>query len=167
MSGDMSIEEMRPEDWESVARIYREGIETGNATFETSVPSYEHWVSAHLRGFSLVARKDGDVLGWVSLSPVSSRCVYSGVAEVSLYVSEKHRGMGVGSALMKAIIVLSESKGIWTLQGGTFPENNASLVLQKKFGFREVGRRERLGKMSGHWRDVVLTERRSSRAGSD
>lgn len=167
MSLELMIEEMRPEDWESVSRIYKEGIETGNSTFEQKVPSYEDWTSSHLQGFSLVARRGGSVLGWVALSPVSGRCVYRGVAEVSLYVGEKYRGVGVGSALMKALIELSESKGIWTLQGGTFPENKASLSLQKKHGFREVGTRERLGNMNGRWRDVVLTERRSDKVGVD
>ncbi|BAI62083.1 GCN5-related N-acetyltransferase family protein [Methanocella paludicola SANAE] len=167
MPGELMIDEMRPEDWESVARIYGEGIDTGNSTFEQSVPTYERWISAHLEGFSIVARENGEVLGWAALSPVSARQVYRGVAELSLYVGEKHRGKGVGSALMGAMIELSEKKGIWTLQGGTFPENTASLALQKKFGFREVGTRERLGRMSGRWRDVVLTERRSSISGSD
>ncbi|HTX44501.1 MAG TPA: GNAT family N-acetyltransferase [Methanocella sp.] len=167
MTGVLTIEEMRPEDWESVSRIYREGIGTGVATFEQSVPSYENWASAHIPGFSLVARKGGEVIGWAALSPVSSRCVYRGVAEVSLYVGEKYRGMGVGGSLMEALIELTESSGIWTLQGGTFPENKASLALQEKYGFRVVGMREKLGKMDGRWRDVVLTERRSKRAGID
>jgi L-amino acid N-acyltransferase YncA len=165
MSGEITIDAMRPEDWESVARIYREGIETKNATFEQNVPSYEHWTSAHLPGFSLVARSNGGVLGWAALSPVSSRYVYRGVAEVSLYVGEKNRGMGVGSMLMEKLVELSESKGIWTLQGVSFPENAASMALQKKYGFRMVGTRERLGQMDGRWRDVVLTERRSRKAG--
>ncbi len=167
MPDKLLIDGMRPEDWESVARIYREGIDTGNSTFEQSVLTYERWTAAHLEGFSLVARQDGEVLGWAALSPVSARQVYRGVAELSLYVGEKHRGKGVGSVLMRAIIELSEKKGIWTLQGGTFPENTASLALQKKFGFREVGTRERLGRMNGRWRDVILTERRSSIAGRD
>ncbi len=167
MPDELRIDAMRPEDWGSVARIYREGIATGNSTFEQSVPTYERWATAHIEGLSIVARKDSEVLGWAALSPVSSRQVYRGVAELSLYVGEKHRGKGVGSALMRAMIELSERRGIWTLQGGTFPENTASLALQKKFGFREVGTRERLGRMSGRWRDVVLTERRSSTAGKD
>jgi phosphinothricin acetyltransferase len=167
MPDELRIDDMRPADWESVARIYREGIDTGNSTFEQSVPTFERWTAARLEGFSIVARKDGEVLGWAALSPVSSRQVYRGVAELSLYVGEKYRGKGVGSALMISIIELSEKKGIWTLQGGTFPENTVSLMLQKKFGFREVGTRERLGRMNGRWRDVVLTERRSSIAGCD
>lgn len=143
MPGELMIDEMRPEDWESVARIYGEGIDTGNSTFEQSVPTYERWISAHLEGFSIVAREDGEVLGWAALSPVSARQVYRGVAELSLYVGEKHRGKGVGSVLMRAMIELSEKKGIWTLQGGTFPENRASLALQKKIrvqGSRHQGK---------------------------
>jgi L-amino acid N-acyltransferase YncA len=163
----MKIVEMQPGDWESVSRIYGEGIATGNATFEQQVPAFKAWSSAHIPGCSLVARKDGAVLGWAALSPVSSRCVYKGVAEVSLYVGEKHRGTGTGSSLMKALIELSESQDIWTLQAGIFPENAASISLHRKFGFREVGVREKLGKMNGRWRDVVLMERRSGRAGID
>jgi L-amino acid N-acyltransferase YncA len=163
----LAIEEMKPEDWESVSRIYREGIETGNATFETSVPPYEELLSAHMPGYSLVARSGGAVAGWAALSPASKRYVYRGVAEVSIYVGEGYRGMGVGSTLMEALIKLAESGGIWTLQGGTFPENKASLALQEKYGFRVVGTREKLGKMDGNWRDVVLTERRSDKAGID
>ena len=165
MPHDLTIERMKPEDWISVARIYREGIDTKEATFEQSVPSYEYWASAHLSDFSLVAKNNGDILGWVALSPESSRRVYRGVAEVSLYVGEKYRGLGVGSALMEAIIDMSEQKGIWTLQGVSFPENTASMALQKRFGFRMVGTREKLGCQEGRWRDVVLTERRSHKAG--
>lgn len=167
MAGNVVIDEMQPEDWDSVSRIYREGIDTGNATFEQTVPSYEQWSSAHLPGFSLVARMDGAVAGWAALSRVSGRYVYRGVAEVSLYVGEKHRGKGIGSLLMKSLIELSERGGIWTLQGGTFPENLASAALQQKHGFRIVGTRKKLGKMNGRWRDVVLTERRSDKAGID
>lgn len=156
---------MGPEDWDSVARIYGEGIRTGDATFETGIPSYDSWAEAHLPGFSLVAREGGAVVGWAALSPVSSRHVYRGVAEVSLYVGEGHRGMGIGSLLMEALVRLSEENGIWTLQGVVFPENGASRALQVKYGFREVGIRERIGKAGGRWRDVVLMERRSGKAG--
>lgn len=165
MLDELCIEPMQPGDWEQVSRIYAEGIATGNATFEQSVPPYGEWESAHMPGFSLVARRDGEVVGWAALSPTSRRHVYRGVAEISLYVGEKSRSRGVGSALMATLIELSEAREIWTLQSVTFPENSASMALQRKFGFREVGRRERLGKMDGHWRDVVLLERRSRTAG--
>ncbi len=163
----LAIEEMRPEDWESVSRIYLEGIETCDATFETSVPAYDVWHLNHIAGYSLVARKDGILAGWVALSPISQRYVYRGVAEVSIYIGEGYRDMGVGSALMEALIGLSESRGIWTLQAVIFPENKASMAITKKFGFREVGVRERLGKRDGRWRNVVLLERRSEKAGID
>ncbi|HWC65672.1 MAG TPA: GNAT family N-acetyltransferase, partial [Thermoanaerobaculia bacterium] len=138
----------------------------GNATFETSAPSWEKWDAKHLPFGRLVGRVDGAIAGWVALSRVSERCVYSGVAEVSVYVARSARGKGVGRALLEAVIAESERAGIWTLQSGTFPENAASIALQKSCGFREVGRRERLGRMNGRWRDVVMLERRSSVAGS-
>lgn len=166
------IDDMRPEDWKQVRSIYHEGINTGNSTFETDAPDWDKWDSAHLRKPRLVIRADDMVLAWVALSPISSRCVYSGVAEVSLYVAARCRGQGVGSALLAALIESSERAGIWTLQGGIFPENTASLHLVKKHGFREIGRREKVGKMThgllnGTWRDVVLVERRSKVAGVD
>jgi phosphinothricin acetyltransferase len=130
-------------------------------------PADDGFDRQYFGGLVVVARKGGNVLGWAALSPVSSRCVYRGVAEVSLYVGKDHRGMGIGSALLGALVELSEEQGIWTLQGGTFPENGASLALQKKFGFRIVGTREKLGRMDGRWRDVVLTERRSPKIGVD
>jgi len=164
------IDKMLPDDWEQVCRIYQEGIATGHATFETEAPDWERWNTAHLLDCRLVA-KDGDtVIGWAALSPVSGRRVYSGVVEVSLYVRVAKRHQGVGSALMAALIGASERAGIWTLQSGIFPENKASLTLVKKYGFREVGRRERLGKMTygslaGIWRNVILLERRSESVG--
>jgi len=150
-----------PTDWQEVARIYREGIETGNATFETEVPSWEEWDAAHLRDHRLVAVRDGAVVGWIALVPVSPRECYAGVAEVSAYVGEEARGEGVGSALLTAVIDSSERAGIWTLQTGVFPENDVSLRLLQRFGFRVVGTRERIGRLHGVWRDVVLVERRS------
>ena len=157
---------MTVDDWESVHNIYEEGIATGNATFEKSPPEYEVWDRGHLRTCRLVAREDGAVVGWAALSPVSSRCVYGGVAEVSVYVAEKARGRGVGLALMRALVEESEKAGIWTLQAGIFPENAASIDVHGKVGFRIVGLRERLGAMNGRWRDVVLMERRSAVVGS-
>jgi phosphinothricin acetyltransferase len=140
-------------------------LATGNATFETEVPEWEKWDNNHLRDCRLVARAKGQVVGWIALSPVSNRCVYSGVAEVSLYVKASVRGQGIGKALLRAVIKESEYAGIWTLQGGSFPENIASIALQKSCGFREVGRRERIGQMDGVWRDVILMERRSKVVG--
>jgi Sortase and related acyltransferases len=165
------INKMTPDDWEQVRNIYQEGIATGHATFEREAPDWERWNTTHLPEARLVVR-DGDIImGWAILSPVSSRFVYSGVAEVSLYVSTAKRHQGVGSALMATIIGASEKSGIWTLQAGIFPENKASLALVKKHGFHEVGRRERLGKMTygelaGIWRDVILVERRSKTVGA-
>jgi L-amino acid N-acyltransferase YncA len=157
---------MRPEDWPAVLAIYLEGIATGHATFEQSAPEWDKWDAGHLAAARIVARSDnGDVLGWAALSPVSSRCVYAGVAEVSVYVAESARGRGVGRALLERLIDDSEANGIWTLQAGIFPENIASFSLHQSAGFRIVGNRERLGQMNGRWRDVVLLERRSEVAG--
>jgi phosphinothricin acetyltransferase len=165
---DHTIDIMRDDDWEQVRAIYLEGIATGDATFETDAPSWEKWDAKHLRECRLVARRgDGRVVGWAALSPVSDRCVYAGVAEVSVYVGADGRGKGTGRALLKALVEASERCGIWTLQAGVFPENIASTRLHLKCGFREVGRRERLGHMNGAWRDVMLLERRSKRVGVD
>ena len=156
---------MGPGDWEAVAQIYREGIAGGEATFETTTPSWESWNAAHLPFTRLVARDETGVLGWAALSPVSRRAAYAGVAEVSVYVAEKNRGRGVGSALLERLISESETNGIWTLQAVVFPGNAATLALHKGCGFREVGRRERIGKLHGEWRDTVLLERRSIEVG--
>ena len=166
------IDPMRTEDWEQVRSIYLQGISTGHSTFEAGAPNWDKWDSGHLPDHRLVARVDNGIVGWAALSPVSDRCVYSGVAELSLYVGAKHRGKGIGSALLAAVIESSEKAGIWTLQGGIFPENEASLRLVTKHGFREIGRRQKLGKMThgdlaGTWRDVILVERRSGVAGAD
>jgi phosphinothricin acetyltransferase len=152
---------MRREDWDAVARILAEGIATGQATFETEVPAWEAWDRSHLPAHRLVAAEDGRVLGWAALAPVSPRPVYAGVAEVSVYVAADARGRGVGAALLDALVRSSEHVGIWTLQAGIFPENDASLRLHRSAGFRVVGRRERLGRLHGTWRDVLLVERRS------
>ncbi|MBX6313684.1 MAG: N-acetyltransferase [Isosphaeraceae bacterium] len=163
----LTIDAMVPADWEAVRAIYGEGIASGNATFETAVPSWEQWDGAHLRAGRLVARSAGRVVGWAALSPVSARPVYAGVAEVSLYVAAASRGQGVGTALLRALIEASEQAGIWTLQGSIFPENTASLALVQASGFREVGRRERIGQRDGVWRDTILVERRSQVVGLD
>jgi phosphinothricin acetyltransferase len=158
---DFEIEEMKSSDWDQVSLIYKMGIETDNATFEKSIPSWDSWVLNHLPGCNIVARSGNKILGWAALSPTSKRKVYSGVMEVSVYVSEECWGKGIGLALLKKLIDLSEEKGIWTLQAGIFPENEVSINLHKKCGFRTIGTRERIGKMDGGWRDVVLMERRS------
>lgn len=162
---NFTIEKMKDEDWPVVKEIYQEGIDTGNATFEAEASGWKQWNESHLRECRLVAKSEGKIVGWVALSPISERCAYRGVAEVSLYIISSARGQGVGKALLKAAIEESERVGIWTLQGGTFPENVASLALQKSCGFREVGIREKIGCMNGKWRDVVLMERRSKRIG--
>jgi L-amino acid N-acyltransferase YncA len=162
---DFVIEKMKDEDWNEVASIYREGIATGNATFETDVPEWEKWDKSHRRDCRLVARAQGKIIGWAALSPVSTRCAYSGVAEVSLYITTSARGIGVGKTLLRAVIEKSQRAGIWTLQAGIFPENIASIAMSKSCGFREVGFRERIGQMNGIWRNVVLMERRSKMVG--
>jgi L-amino acid N-acyltransferase YncA len=156
------IAELKTSDWGQVRAIYLEGIATCNATFETEAPSWEAWDAAHLQYARLVARRDETIIGWAALSRVSQRCVYGGVAEVSILVSQTRRASGVGRKLLEALIAESERNGIWTLQAGMFPENAASRALHERFGFREVGRRERIGKLNGVWRDTILFERRSS-----
>jgi len=160
-----TIDTLQPSHWEEVRSIYLEGIANGNATFETEAPDWETWDRNHLRFARLAARSGDDVVGWAALSPVSSRQVYAGVAEVSVYVAASARGMGVGRSLLVALIEEAERNGIWTLQAGVFPENTVSIALHQSCGFREVGRRERLGVLRGVWRDVILLERRSRTIG--
>ena len=159
------IGELRPEHWSAASRIYAEGIATGQATFETEPPSWEEWDRDRLPVCRLAARRDGELVAWAALAPVSRRHVYRGVAEVSMYVAARERGAGVGRALGQALVEASERAGVWTLEGWIFPENEASLALCESFGCRVVGVRERLGKMGDRWRDVLLVERRSSIAG--
>jgi L-amino acid N-acyltransferase YncA len=156
---------MTEQDWQAVHEIYLQGIATGNATFEQSAPEWKEWDERHLPTCRLVASLAARVVGWAALSPVSSRCVYGGVAEVSIYVAEDARGHGVGRQLLAALVNASERNGIWTLQAGIFPENAASIHLHQQAGFRIVGIRERLGSMDGTWRDIVLMERRSAVVG--
>jgi L-amino acid N-acyltransferase YncA len=158
---DVEIAAMAAADWPAVAEIYRRGLETGNASFETEVPAFAAWDAAHLDRSRLVARLGGAVAGWAALSPVSDRCVYGGVAEVSVYVAPVLGGRGVGRLLLSELARRAEDSGIWTLQSGIFPENTASLALHERCGFRVVGRRDRLGLHHGVWRDVLLVERRS------
>jgi len=153
---------MRHSDSQKVLEIYRMGLEKRNATFETVVPSWQEWDSKHLRHSRFVSEEDGIVTGWAALSPFSSREVYKGVAELSIYVSTIFRGKKTGSALMEKIIASSELNGIWTLVSSVFPENEATLRLHEKFGFRVIGRRERIARLDGNWRDTILLERRSS-----
>jgi L-amino acid N-acyltransferase YncA len=174
------IRPLQIQDWPSVCEIYREGIATGNATFETELPTWEKWDSNHRKDCRLAARvanaesiasvslaeNDSPLLGWAALSPVSSRRVYAGVAEVSVYVAASARGHGVGKALLQAVIKESEASSIWTLQAGIFPENTASITLHKSLGFREVGMRQRVGQLGNVWRDVLLLERRSATVGT-
>ena len=166
----MTITALLPEHWPAVKTIYEAGLATGNASFQTSAPSWEEWDAAHLKHSRMVALLPADpvspsnisqVVGWVALTPVSGRCVYAGVAEVSVYIDTTSRGKGVGKALLQALITESETKGLWTLQAGIFPENTASLRLHAKAGFRTIGTREKIGQMNGIWRDTVLLERRS------
>jgi len=162
---DPQIRTMQADDWAAVRPIYAEGIATGNATFETETPEWPKWDNGHMQTPRLVALGNQQILGWAALSPVSGRCVYAGVAEVSVYVAAAARGRGVGKVLLQSLVEESERCGIWTLQAGIFPENVPSLALHKSCGFREVGRRQRIGKLAGVWRDTVLLERRSSVVG--
>jgi L-amino acid N-acyltransferase YncA len=164
-TNELRIEKMQPEDWEAVRSIYQEGLATSNATFETNAPEWKDWDQSHLRHCRLVARRSGQVIGWAALSPVSSRYVYRGVAEVSIYIAAAARGVGIGKTLLQALIEEAERLDIWTLEASIFPENAVSITLHEACGFREVGRRERIGQMNGVWRDVVLMERRSKVVG--
>ncbi len=161
----MIITTMLPNHWPAVKAIYEDGLATGNASFQTGAPSWEEWDAAHLEHSRLVALEGNTVLGWAALTPVSGRCVYAGVAEVSVYIDPASRGKGVGKALLQALITESEKKGLWTLQAGIFPENTASVHLHEKCGFRVIGTREKIGQVHGVWRDTVLLERRSTEVG--
>lgn len=161
------IENMKETDWQQVSDIYLAGIKTEIATFQSEVPTWEEWDKGHLTTCRLVARNGEKILGWAALSAVSSRCVYAGVAEVSIYVSEEHKGKGVGTSLLNHLIQQSEKEGFWTLQAAIIKENIPSRMLHKICGFREIGYRERLGKMNnGKWHDVILMERRSKIVGN-
>lgn len=160
-----SLRDMIPEDWPTVASIYAEGIATGVATFETSVPSFESWDKAHLKKCRIVATIEEEIVGWAALSPVSGRCVYGGVAEVSVYVAGKSRGQGLGKVLLDTLIKRSEDAGFWTLQSGIFPQNKSSIRLHEKLGFREIGRREKIAQLHGEWFDNLIFERRSKKVG--
>ena len=156
---------MQDSEWPAVREIYREGIATGDATFQTEPPDWPEWDAGHLPHSRLVAHAENETGGWAALSPVSRRECYAGVAEVSIYVAAAHRRKGLGTRLLGALIAESEAHGIWTLQAGIFPENRASIALHEQLGFRLVGKRERIAKRDGRWRDTVLLERRSKMVG--
>jgi len=162
----MDIRPMHPDDWPRVAQIYADGLATGQASFETTVPSYEDFDAAHLERCRLVAIDAGEIVGWGALSPVSQRPAYRGVAEASVYVARDHRGEGIGGLLLDALIEASETEGIWTLQASVFHENEASLLLLQSRRFRVVGNRSRIAQHHGQWRDTALLERRSDSVGS-
>lgn len=161
----MIITALLPNHWPAVKMIYEDGLATGQASFQTSAPSWDEWDNGHLAHSRLVALDGETVAGWAALTPVSGRCVYAGVAEVSVYISAGHRGQGVGKDLLNALITESEANGIWTLQAGIFPENTASIRLHESAGFRQVGIRRRIGKMGDRWRDTILLEKRSTTIG--
>ena len=161
----MNIDALLPEHWSDVKAIYEQGIATGQATFQTDSPTWEEWNSSHLPHSRLVALENGAVIGWAALTPVSGRCVYAGVAEVSVYIAPGHRGQKVGQTLLQALIDSSEQHNLWTLQSGIFPENRASVHIHEKCGFRFVGYREKIGRQNGVWRNTVILERRSATVG--
>jgi L-amino acid N-acyltransferase YncA len=157
----LEIRELRFEDWPAVREIFEQGIAGRNATFETEAPSWDAWDASQLDGHRYVAVEDGRVVGWVAAHAVSSRPCYRGVVEHSVYVDDASQGKGTGRALLERLFQSTEAAGIWTIQTGVFPENEASLALHERCGFRVVGTQERLGKLDGVWRDVVVLERRS------
>jgi L-amino acid N-acyltransferase YncA len=157
----MEIIPMLAAHWEAVKSIYEQGIATGDATFQTEAPGWEEWDRSHLGNPRLVITDQGEVLGWAALTAVSGRCVYAGVAEVSVYVASRARGRGLGRRLLAELVTQSEKQNLWTLQAGIFPENTASIKIHEACGFRLVGRREKIGKMGNAWRDTLLLERRS------
>ncbi len=161
LQSQVELRELRPADWPEVAAIHQESIRSANATFETEVPTWLRWDATHFAALRLVAVENGRVIGWAALGPVSERACYAGVAENSVYVLRTAQRRGVGRALLERLIADSEQAGIWTIQTGIFPENEASIRLHERCGFRVVGVRKRLGKLNGEWRDVVLLERRS------
>jgi len=161
----VEIQQMKPSDWLAVADIYKQGIETGMATFETKVPEWDQWNENHIESCRLIAKINENTVGWAALSTVSSRCVYGGVAEVSVYVSSQVRGKKIGEYLLRNLIDQSEEQGYWTLQSGIFPENLSSIRLHEKLGFRKIGYKERIGQLDGDWKDNILMEKRSNKKG--
>lgn len=164
---NIELRPLKKDDWPSVAEIYKQGIITGNTTFEKDIPTWDAWDSTHFKMCRIVATVGEEIVGWAALTKVSGRCIYAGVAEVSVYVASLYKGQKVGTKLLESLISESEQKGFWTLQAGIFPENIASLKLHKNLGFRKVGFREKIGKMNGRWRDTILLERRSKIVGDE
>ena len=164
-SNKIIFRKLQKTDWKQVSEIYKEGIATGNATFEGNIPTWEEWNINHLNSCRIVAEKEGNVIGWCALHPVSIRPFYNGVMEVSVYVLTEFSGQKIGSTLLEKLIKESEKHNIWTLQSSIFRENIPSLKIHKKLGFRKVGYRESIGKMNGKWRDSILLERRSNNIG--
>ena len=162
---EIIITKMLPDHWNAVADIYKQGIATGMATFEKDIPSWDTWNANHTEKCRSIALIEQSIIGWAALSAVSSRCVYGGVAEVSVYVGATNRGMGVGELLLRDMIDQSEKEGFWTLQSGIFPENKKSIELHQKAGFRIIGYREKIGQLDGIWKDNILMERRSKKIG--
>ncbi len=167
MNAEFHLDFMRSNDSAQVLDIYRMGIASGQATFETEVPDWETWDASHLKTCRLVARMGDIILGWAALSPISKRTAYRGVAEISIYIHTDYRGKGIGKALLNKLVQCSEDAGFWTLQSSTFSDNTASIELQKQCGFRMVGRRVRIAQLHSVWRDTILMERRSSITGVD
>ncbi len=161
LNDEYQIVSLLPSHWNEIRFIYQKGLETGDASFETSIPDWSSWNKAHLECCRLVIRHNSGIAGWAALSMVSQRCIYQGVAEVSIYIHPEFQGRGFGNALLRQLVKESEQNNIWTLQAGIFPENKASIRLHEKNGFRIVGIREKIGKMGNRWRDVILMERRS------
>lgn len=161
----MIIAPLTQEHYPDVKKIYEQGLATGNSTFQTSAPDWSEWDQSHISNCRIVGIENDLVIGWAALTPVSERCVYAGVAEVSIYVDERVRGKGYGTTLLDALILESEKNNLWTLQAGVFPENVSSIKIHEALGFREVGYREKIGQLKGVWRDIVLLERRSNKVG--
>ena len=156
---------MKPGDWKEVAAIFKQGMDTNNATFDKEIPTCEEWDKAHVASCRIVAEIENTVVGWAALSPISPRVCFKGVAELSIYINAAQRGLKIGTMLLEQLILESEREGFWTLQAGIFPENYASIRLHKSLGFREIGYREKIGKMNNAWRNIVLLERRSPYVG--
>ncbi len=161
MKPKIEILAFNEKDWQDIAKIYKEGIDTGIATFETKIPKWEQWNQAHIQSCRLKAVLNNEIIGWVALAPVSTRDVYKGVAEVSIYITSNRRNLGVGKLLLTKLIKESEQNGFWTLQAGIFSINNTSIHLHTSLGFRVIGYREKVGKLSNTWYDNTILERRS------
>lgn len=160
-----AIRPLLPSDWVSVRDIYQEGLATGNANFSSAIPEWDEWDQSHVKSCRLAAIENEEVVGWAALTAISDRCVYAGVAEVSIYITKNARGKGIGKQLLRALIDESEKNNFWTLESRVFPENQASIIIHEECGFRIVGSRERIGQMDGVWRDILLLERRSVKVG--